>query len=105
MAFYKIQGISVVVRQTSIGSWEPGIRWHLPVLPTTLARLALRAQARRKEKGCPYISQCHMKLDGLVGTDVSCTSPIYRPSRAFPMKELKSINSTPTTILNWRMLY
>src|SRR6266480_4949142 len=37
-------------------SREPGIRWHLPVLPTTLARLALRAQARRKEKGCPYIS-------------------------------------------------
>jgi hypothetical protein len=43
----------VVVRQASISSWEQGIRWHLPVLPTTLARLALRAQARRKEKGCP----------------------------------------------------
>ena len=28
----------------------PGQRWHLPALPTTLARLALRAQASRKEK-------------------------------------------------------
>jgi predicted RNase H-like HicB family nuclease len=39
-----------------------GNRWHLPALPTTLARLVLRTQARRKEKGprttphnpCPY---------------------------------------------------
>ena len=31
----------------------PGQRWHLPALPTTLARLALRAQARRKEKRPP----------------------------------------------------
>ncbi|MGZ3609366.1 MAG: hypothetical protein ACXWPS_04355 [Ktedonobacteraceae bacterium] len=27
-----------------------GQRWHLPALPTTLARLLLRSQARRKEK-------------------------------------------------------
>ena len=29
---------------------EPGQRWHLPALPTTLARLLLRSQASRKEK-------------------------------------------------------
>ncbi len=28
----------------------PGQRWHLPALPTTLARLLLRSQASRKEK-------------------------------------------------------
>jgi hypothetical protein len=33
---------------------EQDTRWYLSVLPTTLPRLALRAQARRKEKGCPY---------------------------------------------------
>ena len=27
-----------------------GRRWHLPALPTTLARLPLRSQASRKEK-------------------------------------------------------
>jgi hypothetical protein len=27
---------------------EPGRRWHQPALPTTLARLLLRGQARRK---------------------------------------------------------
>ncbi len=29
---------------------HPGRRWHLPALPTTLARLLLRSQASRKEK-------------------------------------------------------
>jgi hypothetical protein len=35
---------------------EPGIRWHLLALPTTLPRLVLRTQASRMEKGCPYIT-------------------------------------------------
>ncbi len=37
------------------GSCMLGICWHLPALPTTLARLSLRAQASRKEEGCLYI--------------------------------------------------
>jgi hypothetical protein len=62
---------------------EPGIRWHLSVLPTTLARQflpvlttllrseltlsqnerqLLRSQASRKKKRCPYISSNYKKL-------------------------------------------
>ena len=41
----------------------PGGGWHLSISPTTLPRLTLRVQARRKEKGCPYIYKCQMKID------------------------------------------
>ena len=40
-------------RWYSMGRYErraPGQRWHLPAEPSTLARLLLRSQARRKEK-------------------------------------------------------
>jgi len=37
-----------------------GDRWHLPALPTTLARLVLRTQARRKEKG-PHSAPHHTR--------------------------------------------
>jgi hypothetical protein len=74
----------LLVCQGSIGGWGQDTRWHLPALPTTLARqflpvltttlsrLAtlsqnerqlLRSQASRKEEGCPYIYTCHMNFD------------------------------------------
>ncbi len=37
-------------------------RWHLSALPTTLSRLTLRVQARRKEKRRPYSSQLKAML-------------------------------------------
>lgn len=43
-----------------------GGRWHVSVLPTLL-RSYPTGQVRRKEKGCPYISQCEIKIDSLVG--------------------------------------
>ena len=42
-----------------------GNRWHLPALPTTLARLVLRTQARRKEKGPIPSSSPHPPLQRL----------------------------------------
>jgi aminoglycoside phosphotransferase (APT) family kinase protein len=41
---------SIVHRDQGDVSRAPGRRWHLPALPTTLARLTLRVQASRKEK-------------------------------------------------------
>jgi len=56
MVIHTITQTPVVVRQASLGR-GPGIR-----------------------KGCPYISGRQIKLDRVVGTDVSRTPPIYRPS-------------------------
>ena len=50
-------------RRSRLGLEESGARWHLLALPTTLARLALRAQASRKEKGHHYISVYQIKCD------------------------------------------
>src|SRR5439155_26369153 len=57
--------------QASISSWGPDIR-----------------------KGCPSIAHCHIKLDGLVGADVSRTLPMYRPSLAFSDISLHYLNLT-----------
>src|SRR5438874_3876572 len=65
MIFNKIIWITVVVRQASIGRREPGIC-----------------------KGCPSIAHCHMKLDRVVGADLSRTPPIYRPSARFALSLL-----------------
>ncbi len=54
------------VQRSKLVLEEPGARRHLSVLPTTLARLVLRTQARRKEKGHNYISVFQIKCDSLL---------------------------------------
>src|SRR6516225_2994041 len=65
MSNYKIFQPFVVVCQASIGGWEQGIR-----------------------KGCPYIFRRRMKLDRVVGADLSRALPIDRPSLAFSITHL-----------------
>ena len=53
-----------------VSCWAPGQRWHLPAEPSTLARLALRAQASRKEKRPHHPSSTPLSLhDGNLASD------------------------------------
>jgi len=65
MAFNTINGISVVLRQTSCD----------------------RMKCRDTPRGC-LVSNRRLKLDGLVGADLSRTSPMYRPSVGIPVSSL-----------------
>ena len=68
--------IEILTIKSKVLHWEfreTGRRWHLLALPTTLARLALRAQASRKEKRLtqlprparPYVGRTE---NGILGT-------------------------------------